>query len=174
MDPFELGVRAVLGQQVSVSAATRLAGRLVEAHGRPVPGIAALGLTHLFPEAHALASADLTGAGVTAARTRAIGAFADAVACGKLALDGARSLVELVDDLRALPGFGDWTANYVAMRACRERDAFPASDLGIRHALDEPDVRAVEARAERWRPWRAYAAVHLWSAPRRATEGGRG
>ncbi|HET9727933.1 MAG TPA: AlkA N-terminal domain-containing protein, partial [Acidimicrobiia bacterium] len=163
IDPFELGVRAILGQQVSVGAATRLAGRLVEQFGQPVPGVSALGLTHLFPEPDDLAGADLTTIGVTQARARAIGAFADALACGKLRLDAGRSLDERLHELRSLPGFGDWTAQYVAMRACGERDAFPASDLGLRRALDGLDAAALEQRAERWRPWRAYAALHLWT-----------
>ncbi len=161
IDPFEVSVRAVLGQQVSVRGATTLAGRLVERFGVPVPGIGALGLTHLFPDAATLAGADLTEIGLTRARARAVGGLATAVATGRLELDRARDIDHTVAELQALPGFGPWTAHYVAMRACGERDAFPASDLGLRHALgDDP-----AARAESWRPWRAYGAVLLWLGP---------
>jgi len=153
-------VRAVLGQQVSVTGATTLAGRLVEQYGTAVPGIAPLGLTHLFPEPRTLAKADLTAIGLPRARAGAISALARAVADGDLELDRTGSgLDATVATLQALPGLGPWTAHYVAMRACGERDAFPASDLGLRRALgDDP-----EAAAERWRPWRAYGAVHVWS-----------
>jgi AraC family transcriptional regulator, regulatory protein of adaptative response / DNA-3-methyladenine glycosylase II len=161
VDPFEVSVRAVLGQQVSVAGATTLAGRVVERFGTPVPGLAALGLTHRFPEAATLAEADLTTVGVTKARARALNALAAAVAAGDLELDRSRGLDETLSDLQSLPGFGPWTANYVAMRACCERDAFPASDLGLRRVLgDEPAVRA-----EAWRPWRAYGAMQVWLGP---------
>ncbi len=161
IDPFELSVRAVLGQQVSVRGATTLAGRLVERFGTPVPGLGALGLTHLFPDAAILAGAELTEIGLTRARARTLNGLAEAVATGALELDRARDLEHTVAELESLPGFGPWTANYVALRACGERDAFPASDLGLRHALgDDP-----AARAESWRPWRAYGAIHLWLGP---------
>jgi AraC family transcriptional regulator of adaptative response / DNA-3-methyladenine glycosylase II len=161
IDPFEVSVRAVLGQQVSVRGATTLAGRLVERFGTPVPGLGPLGLTHLFPDAATLAGADLTEIGLTRARARCVNGLAEAVATGELELDRARDLEHTVAELQALAGFGPWTAHYVAMRACGERDAFPASDLGLRHALgDDP-----AARAESWRPWRAYGAIHLWLGP---------
>ena len=161
IDPFEVSVRAVLGQQVSVAGATTLAGRLVERFGVPVPGIAALGLTHLFPDAATLADADLTEVGLTRARARAVNTLAAAVASGALELHRARDLDHTLAELQALPGFGPWTAHYVAMRACGERDAFPASDLGLRRALgDDPGLRA-----EAWRPWRAYGAVQVWLGP---------
>jgi AraC family transcriptional regulator of adaptative response / DNA-3-methyladenine glycosylase II len=161
VDPFEVSVRAVLGQQVSVAGATTLAGRLVDRFGTRVPGLTALGLTHRFPEAATLADADLTAVGLTNARARAINALAGAVAAGDLELDRSQGLDETLAELRSLPGFGPWTANYVAMRACGERDAFPASDLGLRRVLgDDP-----AARAEAWRPWRAYAAMQVWLGP---------
>jgi AraC family transcriptional regulator of adaptative response / DNA-3-methyladenine glycosylase II len=164
LDPVELGVRAILGQQVTVAHATRLAGRLVARHGRPVPGLDALGLTHLFPTAPVLARARLDDVGLPAARATAVRAFAAA----GIPLDGTLGLDRVVDALRAVPGIGAWTAEYVAMRAAGERDAFPAGDLGLRHALGEPDapVPAAAARAavEGLRPWRAYAAMHLWLA----------
>ncbi len=165
-DPFEVSVRAVLGQQISVASATTFAGRLVEKFGTPVPGIGALGLTHLFPDAETLAGADLTQIGLTKARARTISGLAEAVASGALELERGRDLDDSVAKLQALSGFGPWTAQYVAMRAFGERDAFPATDLGLRHALgDDP-----AARAEAWRPWRAYAAIHIWlgSGPARS------
>ena len=161
LDPFELGVRAILGQQVSVARATALAGKLVAQLGTPVPGIAPLGLTHEFPSAGVVADADLTTIGLTTARVRALQAFAGAIASGEITLDRGSGLDETVRALCALPGIGPWTANYVAMRACGERDAFPASDLALRRALGEDP----EAVAEQWRPWRAYAAMHIWQSP---------
>ena len=160
VDAFELGVRAILGQQVSVSRATALAGRLVEALGEEVPGIGPLGLSHLFPSAATVAGADLGTLGMPGARIRALQGFAEAVASGSVALDRAAGLDETISSLCALPGIGPWTANYIAMRACAERDAFPASDLAIRRFLG-PDS---EAEAEAWRPWRAYGAMYLWSS----------
>jgi AraC family transcriptional regulator of adaptative response / DNA-3-methyladenine glycosylase II len=169
LDPFEVSVRAILGQQVSVAAATRLAGRLVEHLGEPVPGLAPIGLTHRFPDAPTLAAADLTEIGLPRGRARAVGALAEAVAEGSLHLDGGRDLDRTLADLQALPGFGPWTAHYVAMRACGERDAFPESDLGLKRALgDDP-----AARAEAWRPWRAYGAIQVWLGPPTGRRNGR-
>jgi AraC family transcriptional regulator of adaptative response / DNA-3-methyladenine glycosylase II len=164
LDPFELGVRAILGQQVSVARATALAGALVDQLGKPVRGIAPLGLTHQFPTAKTVARADLTPLGLTGARRDAIAGFAAAMARGELVLDRGAGLEETVRALCALPGVGPWTANYVAMRACGERDAFPASDLALRKVLG-PDPAAA---AEGWRPWRAYGAMHCWQLPHRS------
>jgi AraC family transcriptional regulator of adaptative response / DNA-3-methyladenine glycosylase II len=158
VDPFELGVRAVLGQQISVAGATRLAGRVVDRFGRPVPGLNALGLTFVFPQPSELADADLQEIGMPAARARAVNAFAAAVADGTIAFDGAPGLDATVATLRKLSGFGDWTAQYVAMRAFGERDAFPATDLALRAALGDD----AETKAKAWQPWRAYGAMHLW------------
>jgi AraC family transcriptional regulator of adaptative response / DNA-3-methyladenine glycosylase II len=160
LDPFELGVRAILGQQVSVARATALAGALVDQVGKPVRGVAPLGLTHEFPSAAAVARADLSTLGLTTARVRALQGFAAAIAAGDVVLDRATGLDETVRALCELPGIGPWTANYIAMRACGERDAFPASDLALRKELG-PDP---ELRSQPWRPWRAYAAMHLWAA----------
>jgi AraC family transcriptional regulator of adaptative response / DNA-3-methyladenine glycosylase II len=161
LDPFELGVRAILGQQVSVSRATALAGRIVEQFGSPVQGIAALGLTHEFPKPSVIARGDLSAVGLTGARIRALQGFAGAMARRELTLDRGSGLEETVRALCALPGIGPWTANYIAMRACGERDAFPASDLALRKVLgDDPEVVAAP-----WRPWRAYAAMHIWQSP---------
>jgi len=160
LDPFELGVRAIFGQQVSVARATALSGVLVEQFGRPIRGIAPLGLTHEFPKAAVVAAADLTNLGLTSARVRALHGFAEAIAGGAITLDRGTGLEETVQALCALPGIGPWTANYIAMRACGERDAFPASDLALQKALGTDPV----ATAAPWRPWRAYAAMHIWQS----------
>lgn len=165
-DPFEVAVRVVLGQQVSVAAASTLAGRVAERHGVPVPGLAPMALRRLFPDAPTLAVADLSGLGVTAARARAVRELAVAVADGRVVLDGSVELPRVVAALEELPGIGPWTAHAVAMRSCGERDAFPASDLGLRRAAGNGlpvSARELAARAEAWRPWRAYAAFLLWS-----------
>jgi AraC family transcriptional regulator of adaptative response / DNA-3-methyladenine glycosylase II len=172
-DGFELAVRAVLGQQVSVKGATTLAGRLVQRFGRPSTGLGE-GLTHVFPPPEALAEADLARIGLPAARAETLRALARAVATGSLRLDAAQGLDEAVARLVAIPGIGAWTAHYVAMRALGEPDAFPASDLGLRRALARGGsplpARELERVAEAWRPWRAYAAVALWSSPAPATK----
>jgi AraC family transcriptional regulator of adaptative response / DNA-3-methyladenine glycosylase II len=164
-DGFEVGVRAILGQQVTVAGARTLAGRLVDRLGEPVPGLTELGLTHTFPPAEVVAAADLTGLGLTGARMTALTAFATAVRDGEVRLDGSVSLDELVKSVVALPGLGEWTAQYLALRL-GEPDAFPAGDLGLRKALANgtvPTTRQVADRAEAWRPWRAQAAIHLWA-----------
>lgn len=165
-DPFEVGVRAIVGQQVSVTGAGTIIGRLVERHGVAVPGLGQMGLTHLFPTAAVLAEADLDGIGLTGARTGAIHGFARAVADGTLLLDRSLSLEDLVAALVKLPGLGPWTANYLALRM-GEPDAFPAGDLGLRRGIEHLTgtrvaPAAVSGIAERWRPWRAQAAIHLW------------
>jgi AraC family transcriptional regulator, regulatory protein of adaptative response / DNA-3-methyladenine glycosylase II len=174
-DGFEIGVRAIIGQQVTVPGASTLAGRLVGRHGTRVPGPAPPGLTHTFPSPATLADGDLDGIGLTRARARAIRAFAAAVAEDRVRLDRTVPLDELVDSIAGLPGLGAWTAHYVALRL-GEADAFPASDLGLRRALSDggspaalPSARELMARAAAWRPWRALAAVHLWSSGGAAT-----
>ena len=170
-DGFELAVRAIIGQQVTVRGATTLTGRLVARLGRPVD-VGVGGLDRLFPTPAAIAAADLAGLGIPGARRATLRALAAAVARGELALDGTRPLDEAVARLRAIRGLGPWTAEYVAMRALGEPDAFPAGDLGLRRAagdgagpLPEPALRRI---AEAWRPWRAYAAMHLWTGARPA------
>jgi len=164
-DAFELGVRAILGQQVSVRGASTLAGRLVREFGKPVEGAPA-GLSHLFPSPAHLAESDVASIGLPRARAEAIRGFARAVACGELILDGARGLDDTVTRLAALPGIGSWTAQYVAMRALGEPDAFPAGDLALRKALSSGAAPISAACAERiadgFRPWRSYAALALW------------
>jgi len=162
-DGFELVVRAVLGQQVSVAGARTLAGRLVARTGEPLdPELVRDGLTHVFPTAEAVAKADLTGLGLTGARERTLQAVAEAVASGEIDLDGGEP-GETRARLLALPGIGPWTAEYIAMRALRDPDAFPDTDLVLRRALDRHGV--TPERTDTWRPWRAYAALHLWAAP---------
>lgn len=167
-DPFELAVRAVLGQQITVVAARRLAAQLVAAHGEPFAGGPHDGLTTVFPSAARLASATIA-LGMPQSRIATLrGIAAAAVADPQLfACDG--DLDAKVARLRALPGIGEWTAHYIALRALREPDAFPAADIGLLRALEDcdrvrPTPAALLARAEQWRPWRAYAAQHLWSA----------
>ena len=164
-DGFELAVRAVLGQQVTVKGARTLAARLVAKLGSPLAKPAGP-VTHLFPSAEAVADDDLSGVGLTGTRVRALRALAGAVA-GGLALDPDADRAETGRRLLALPGIGPWTAAYVAMRALGDPDAIPLTDLGLRQALRTlgapDDARSVAARAERWRPWRAYAAMHLWA-----------
>lgn len=161
-DPYETGIRAIVGQQVTVTGANTLIGRLVERLGRPVPGLRALGISHTFPSSDVLAGADLSKLGLTGGRERAIRAFAGAVAGGEVVLDGSRPLDELIAAITALPGLGPWTAHYVALRL-GERDAFPVGDLGLRRALRAIDPGAsLRELAARWSPWRATAAVHLW------------
>jgi AraC family transcriptional regulator of adaptative response / DNA-3-methyladenine glycosylase II len=175
-DAFEAGVRALLGQQVSVAAARTLAGRLVRACGAPLPGAtngvaSETTLTHVFPTPAAVASAALEKLGLTRSRAAALRGFAAAVADGSLDLGAFRDLDDAVAKLTALPGIGDWTAQYLAMRALGEPDAFPAGDLGVRQALQRngtlPTERETRERAERWRPWRAYAVLALWTEPRK-------
>jgi AraC family transcriptional regulator, regulatory protein of adaptative response / DNA-3-methyladenine glycosylase II len=161
-DPFETGVRAIVGQQVSVAAASTITGRIVERIGKPVPGLRQLGLTHGFPTAESLAAADLHGLGLPR-RQDAIRSFARAAADDEVHLDGSVGLDELVGSIVELDGLGEWTAHYVALRL-GERDAFPATDLGLRRALDVRAPRALADLAESWRPWRALAATYLWTA----------
>ncbi len=164
-DPFEVAVRAVLGQQVSVAAARTLAGRLVVRAGRalqPAEG----DLRYAFPDAGALAGASLDGLGITGARVRALHGLARAVAEGRLDFGGPSD--EVTAALAALPGFGAWTAQYVALRGLGEPDAFPEGDLVLRRmaagGAAPLSTRALATLAEGWRPWRAYAALHLWRA----------
>ncbi len=170
-DGFELAVRAILGQQVSIKGATTLAGRVAAKYGEALNGsLGELpdGLRLIFPKPEVLAQADLTDIGLPKSRAFAIQGLAHAVADNELMLDGASDLEATIESLRALPGIGDWTAHYIAMRALREPDAFPASDLGLRKAFMDAGKPITEKRllekSEAWRPWRAYAAVLLWQS----------
>lgn len=173
-DGFEVAVRAVLGQQISVRAATTLAGRVVEYFGKPIDGFDEPGLTHLFPRPDVLAETDLTSLGVTRAQAIAVRAIAREVADGRLDLDTSLGLEEFVGRLCTLPGIGPWTAHYVAMRL-GEPDAFPSGDLGLRRAASAEGAalssRELEHVAEAWRPWRAYAAMYLWTRDSTRSQG---
>ena len=168
-DPFELAIRAIVGQQISVAGARTIAGRLVERGGDRVARPADNEVGALFPTPAQLAEADLGAIGMPGARVRAIQNLAGAVAADPALLEATGDLDADVARLRALPGVGEWTAQYIALRGLKHPDAFPASDLGILRALAGPNSRrptpaeALE-RAERWRPYRAHAAQHLWSA----------
>ncbi len=166
-DPFELMIRAVLGQQISVKAASTIAGRIVQKFGTPVDGKSASWITHVFPKAEVLCDADLHEVGLTGARARTIRTIAMATRNGTLPRDGSLGLDSVVESLTEIPGIGEWTAEYIAMRAFGEPDAFPEGDLGLRHAVSNGDslISSADLRrmAERWRPWRAYAAMYLWS-----------
>lgn len=159
-DGFELAIRAVLGQQVTVRGATTLAGRLVHELGTRLEG--APGLTHLFPTPEKLADADLSCSGLPRARANTLRSLASALVEGRISFSGVVNLEEFTTSFRRIPGVGDWTAQYVAMRALSEPDAFPSGDLGLLHAAGFSSARAMQARAEAWRPWRAYAAMYLW------------
>jgi AraC family transcriptional regulator of adaptative response / DNA-3-methyladenine glycosylase II len=169
VDGAELAVRAVLGQQVSVAGARTLAGRLTASLGEPLPdGLADDELTHAFPTAQALAAADPAELPLTRARAHALLTLCGAIADGTLALDPGTDRDATRERLLTLPGIGPWTAEYVAMRALSDPDAFPATDLGVRKALEQlgqpGDPRATTQLTERWRPWRAYAIQHLWAS----------
>ncbi len=157
---FELAVRAILGQQITVKGAAALAGRMVSRLGKPFCG--ARGLTHLFPPPEVLADAKLGDIGLTGARAETIRALARAVCGGKINFEGVVDSDEFLNRLCEIPGMGKWTAQYVAMRALGEPDAFPSSDLGLLRAMALGSSRELEHRAEAWRPWRAYAAMYLW------------
>ena len=171
LDGFELAVRAVVGQQVTVAAARTLTTRLVERFGTPL-ATPIDGLTRLFPTPAALAAAsgdELGQLGLVRQRQAAIHALAQAVSSGQISLHAGADVAATMDALKALPGIGAWTADYIALRALRWPDAFPSGDVALQKALS-PDgqrltARAAEGRAERWRPWRAYAVIRAWHSP---------
>lgn len=160
LDGFELAVRAILGQQISVAAASTLAGRLAKTFGVSYP--TAKKLTHLFPSPPVLAEADLTKAGLTRSRAETVRALARAVASGQICFDGITNSELFLARLCEIPGIGQWTAQYVAMRALGDTDALPAGDLGLLRALALSNSSELESRSQPWRPWRAYATVYLW------------
>lgn len=166
IDGFELAVRAVLGQQISVRAARTFAGRIAIAGGttidHPVEEI-----THLFPSAEQLAGIPIERLGLTSARSATLRRLAELVADGSLDLSGSADRGSTLDTLLGIKGIGPWTAAYVAMRALGDPDAFPAGDLGVRLGFEALGLASTPAaiiqHAERWRPWRAYAVIHLWN-----------
>jgi AraC family transcriptional regulator, regulatory protein of adaptative response / DNA-3-methyladenine glycosylase II len=167
VDPDELAIRAVLGQQVSLAGAATLAARLVSAYGEPLEQPVG-SVTHLFPTAASLARADPDRLAMPWSRRRALIGLASALADGDVVLDpDVVAREEIERRLLALAGIGPWTVAYVAMRALRDPDAFMPTDLGVRHGLERlgADGRPPSAKriAERWRPYRAYATQHLWA-----------
>jgi AraC family transcriptional regulator, regulatory protein of adaptative response / DNA-3-methyladenine glycosylase II len=161
-DGFELGTRAILGQQVSVACARAVAGRIAAKFGPSFSGAA--GLTHLFPTPEILAQADLTKAGVTSARAQTIQALARAVCEKRINFEGVVESEPFLARLREISGIGKWTAQYIAMRALGETDAFPAADAALLRALNITSSQELEQRSEAWRPWRAYATMYLWKS----------
>jgi AraC family transcriptional regulator, regulatory protein of adaptative response / DNA-3-methyladenine glycosylase II len=163
VDGFEIAVRAVLGQQVSVAAARTLNGRLHAKYGEPIAAVA--GLDRLPVAAETLAGvrpATLSGIGIPLSRARTLVSLAQSVIAGDVSFEPTSDIAAATAALRRIPGIGAWTAEYIVMRAYHWPDAFPATDLGVRRALRGADpVRT----AERWRPWRAYAVLYLWTSP---------
>jgi AraC family transcriptional regulator of adaptative response / DNA-3-methyladenine glycosylase II len=165
-DGFELAVRAILGQRISVRAATIIAGRLAAGLGEPIDTPFPQ-LDRLSPAPERLAAAgepELRALGVSAPRAASIRALAQAVIRREIDLEPGPDPEALTDALNQLPGIGDWTAQYIAMRALRWPDAFPASDFGLLKASGETSARRLRDAAEAWRPWRAYAAMYLWES----------
>jgi AraC family transcriptional regulator of adaptative response / DNA-3-methyladenine glycosylase II len=163
---FELGLRAVLGQQVTVKAATTIAGRFVGAFGEPIV-TSVPELTRLAPVPARVGRAsvdDIARHGIIAARARSLIALAQADESGALSLDGGthHDPAGVIKRLAELPGIGQWTAHYVAMRAMRWPDAFPKEDVAVRNALGGVTATEAEALSQPWRPWRSYAVMHLW------------
>ena len=167
-DGFELAVRAIVGQQISVRAGTTIAGRIASMFGSPVAD--GRGLDRLFPAPAQLANAAIERAGVTTARAGTIRSLARTVADGTISFKPSLDGRGTVSALRALPGIGAWTAEYIAMRAFGEPDAFPSGDLALRRAAGDCTPRELERKSEAWRPWRAYAVMLLWQG---ATDNGK-
>jgi AraC family transcriptional regulator, regulatory protein of adaptative response / DNA-3-methyladenine glycosylase II len=159
-DPFELTVRAILGQQISVAAATTIAGRVAARWGTPLDH--ADGLTHLFPTPAQMADAPLEEAGIISSRATTLRSVARAIGDGRLVFDG----VSTAETLRSIPGIGDWTTQYVLMRALNQPDAFPSGDLVLKRMAGGCTAAVLERRSKAWRPWRAYAVMLLWQAAR--------
>jgi AraC family transcriptional regulator of adaptative response / DNA-3-methyladenine glycosylase II len=168
-DGFELAVRGILSQQISVEAARQLAGKLVRICCQPSTTLPNGSLAYVFPSAPRLASADLSALGMPRARRNTLKALAEIVQTNPHVFESSSSFDEVIARLRAIPGIGEWTVQYIALRAFRETDAFPATDIAILRGAAELEGTATTAtqlidRAEVWRPWRAYAAQHLWAA----------
>jgi AraC family transcriptional regulator, regulatory protein of adaptative response / DNA-3-methyladenine glycosylase II len=167
-DGFEMAIRAILGQQITVKAATTIAGRFAEAFGErirtPFPE-----LTRLSPLAARVAKAsvgDIAKLGIVRTRAASILALARAFQAGSLRLDAGTGPEADIAQLTALPGIGQWTAHYIAMRASRWPDAFPKEDIAVRNSLGRVSTKQAEEISQAWRPWRSYAVMHLWTNPR--------
>ena len=164
-DGFEMAVRAILGQQVSVAAACTLAGRLALRYGEPIQTPYS-SLTRLFPAPQKLASttaAEIGRLGITGQRAKTLIALSQAVAGGTLHLEPGSRIEDTLQELHKIPGIGEWTVQYIAMRALSWPDAFPHTDLGVKKSLALENPEEILELAEKWRPWRAYAALHLWA-----------
>jgi AraC family transcriptional regulator of adaptative response / DNA-3-methyladenine glycosylase II len=163
----ELAIRAVLGQQVSLASAAALAARLAREHGEEVDGSGGNnGVTRRFPSTERLAALSPDALAMPRARAKTVCALAGALAEGEIVVDAGVDRDELREQLLALPGVGEWTADYIVLRGTGDPDRFLPSDLGVRHAFDALGVPRSEAAtlAARWRPWRSYAVVHLWGS----------
>ncbi len=170
-DGFELAVRAILGQQITVTAARNLAAKLVATYGEPIedPAAVAAGLTRVFPFPQSMIGKDIAALGMPGARGRALEALARTVAEDPTIFTPRADLASAIAALKALPGVGEWTAQYIALRELREPDAFPQADIGLMRAMVDgagvrPTADQLLARSAVWKPWRAYAAQHLWAA----------
>jgi AraC family transcriptional regulator of adaptative response / DNA-3-methyladenine glycosylase II len=164
VDGVELAARAVLGQQVSVVAARTLAARLVSELGEPIELAGEHQVTHLFPNAEALAAVDPEEVAMPRSRGRALATVAAAIADGSVVLDRSADRGAVRAQLLALPGIGPWTADYIAFRVLGDPDVFLPTDVGVKHAAERLGIDDIAAQAERWRPWRSYALIHLWSS----------
>lgn len=167
VDGFELAVRAITGQQVSVAGARTTLGRIVARLGTPLAAPVGA-ISRLFPTPETVAAASRADLGMPGARAAAIIELARRVREGELDLSGSADPEAAVAGLSSIPGVGPWTVGYIAMRALRDPDAFPSGDLGVRHRIAAlglaVDPRSIATLTERWRPWRAYAAMHLWQS----------
>jgi AraC family transcriptional regulator of adaptative response / DNA-3-methyladenine glycosylase II len=169
-DGFEMAVRAILGQQISVAGASTLAGRFATKFGTRI-SVPIESLSHLFPPASRIARAgvgEIGRLGIIGRRAETIVALARAIDGGALILEPGHRVEGTLRQLRNMPGIGEWTAQYLAMRALSWPDAFPHTDLGILKALKEKNPKKILEQTEKWRPWRAYAALHLWSSLEKA------
>ncbi len=167
---FEMGLRAILGQQVTVKAATTIAGRLTLAFGEPIE-TPYPELNRLTPSAACMAKADVADIaklGIVSARAKSLIALAQAQVTGQLSLDSGthHDPDEVITRLAELPGIGQWTAHYIAMRALRWPDAFPKEDIVVGNKLGGITAKQAEAMSQAWRPWRSYAVLHIWNAPK--------
>jgi AraC family transcriptional regulator of adaptative response / DNA-3-methyladenine glycosylase II len=169
-DGFELAVRAILGQQISVAAATTLAGRVASRYGESLnvsTGSGESSLAFIFPTAERLARVRFNNIGLVRSRAATIRSLAAGVKCGDVDFDFSQDPDEFCEKLKSIKGIGDWTAQYIAMRVLKHPDAFPTADLGLLKAIDAPNrvsSTTLSQRAESWRPWRAYAALLLWGS----------
>ena len=166
-DEFEMALRAILGQQISVTGATKLASKLVDSYGDTLKQGADKALRLVFPAPERLAASDLKSLGMPESRRRTIREISKVMVGNPGFFSGRRDLDDAIEKLCAVPGIGKWTANYIAMRALREPDAFPVKDAGLIRALGQRGIDlntdALLRHAEQWRPWRAYATMHLWT-----------